>query len=70
MKRRYASHNRVQRLQIPLPKDAWQGRIYHEADGHDLVVVCSGKMPSKDWPEGLTRAIAERALIHLPKGRA
>lgn len=35
-----------------LPVDSWQETIFVEADGTELVVMCSGKMPGGFWPEG------------------
>jgi len=37
-----------------LPVDNWRETIFVEADGTELIVMCSGKMPGGWlWPEGL-----------------
>ena len=50
MKRRYVNSKR-QPKGAPLPKVGWQGRTFVAADGTQYDVV-SGKLPSRDWPNG------------------
>jgi hypothetical protein len=54
----------------PLPKDTWKGETFVEADGTELVVVASGRMPGPDWPEGGERSERTEAKISLHGGRA
>lgn len=52
---RYVQSRRGSRHAIPpLPKDAWVGRIFVEADGTICEVVASGKMPTPERPWFIT----------------
>lgn len=55
---------------VVLPKDAWRGREFVEADGTVCVVVASGKMPSAEWPLGSVSPNGKgyTAKLNLRKG--
>lgn len=50
-----------------LPVDRVQGREFIEADGTVMDVVCSGKMPTKDWPHGSGSTLGD-PLRHRTEG--
>lgn len=52
-------------IEPPRPKDVWHGTTFIEADGTEMEVQCSGKMPGPDWPEGLDRRRDVPARLHL-----
>jgi hypothetical protein len=63
------SHRAQRAKRLPLPKGEYDSPQTFIAEDGTEYVVRSGKLPTPDWPDGLSTAsdVAVPARIHLPR---